>query len=208
MACCWVDLRRGPLGRAGTLAFLAAAGLVPAALEFARDALADAGASPRARASASRASSAATIASWSVSVLARSAGVWKWPSMRVQSSPRRWSHRTATADGSAPLRVDSAISTWNCAVGGVPLREIVGVLAHARDGFAQRGDVRLLGGARGQRGDLAFDHRARGEEIERTGAAVVDRRRAGIALAPRSGVRDENARCRRALRRDPRARAR
>ena len=33
--------------------------------------------------------------------------------MRVQSSPRRWSHSPATAGGSAPFRVASAISTWN-----------------------------------------------------------------------------------------------
>ena len=69
------------------------------------------------------------------------------------------------------------------AVRCVALLEIAAVRAHAGDGLAQRGNLRLANAARGECRDFALDEPARGKELEWTGALVVAVRRGVRALA-------------------------
>ena len=115
---------------------------------------------------------------------ARSAAVWKWPSMRVQRPPRRWSQSASTTQRAARR------CRW-------PRRPARGTRGRRRRGSAKSSSLRAHGrrwsprsagerrrrrsAPRGKRGRLAFDQLAGGQEVERPRAVVGRRRRAGAA---------------------------
>ena len=159
--------------------------------------------------SASCASSAATIASWSVSVFARSAGVWKCASIRVQSSPPRRSHRLRDRERQRAVARHLGDQHVELAIGGVALlRHRRHARASARSSRAARRypTLRALRAASAAISPSIIARAAR----RSNGPGPSSSAGAALAVALRRGRRPERRRCRcpRALRRGRRARAR
>ena len=122
--------------------------------------------------SASCRSSASMICAWSTEralahLLGVEVGLDARPELALALLPEPLHHERerAVAGGRGDAHVEFA-------VGGVALGEVVGEFAHAHDRLAQRSDVGLLDGPRGERRDLAFDQTPGGKQLERTRAFV------------------------------------
>ena len=204
-------LRRRSARAGASRASCAAAGTMrPMPLEFALDARADADASPSRAASASRALERVDDRLVVVERLrAQRRACGNGP--RCASTARRAAGPTAPATTQTPARrcrVASAMRTWNSRSAASRCAKSSACSRIRVDRLAQRGDVGLAGAC----ARPARRSRPRSAGARRGARTGRGPRRRGPRRCWRAhaevGCGDEDARCRRALRRGPRSRAR